>query len=349
MSSVDVIVPCYRYAHYLEQCVHSVLAQEGPAIRVLIIDDASPDHTAEVATALAQLDPRVTFRRHAVNQGHIKTFNEGLAWATADYQLLISADDYLLPGALERAVALMQSHPEVAFTFGKGLLLREDLESRVAPLTAVEGESHVIDGRSFIEFNAFCNIVMTPTAVIRTSVQKRLGGYRSELPHTADLELWLRLAACGSVGVVGAGQAVYRRHHNNMSLAYRLDGRLPDLEQRQTALDMFFRESAFTRPDLKPMQAPVRRALAREALSYAMEALDADSHQTARALESFAARVCPDIAGSASWWMVKCHRILGAKVWKFIKRCARGPRSARARAAHRKSPAWVLAATSGTN
>ena len=48
MSSVDVVVPCYNYARYLETCVSSVLDQEGVDVRVLIIDDASSDRSAEV-------------------------------------------------------------------------------------------------------------------------------------------------------------------------------------------------------------------------------------------------------------------------------------------------------------
>ena len=53
MSSVDVVVPCYRYGHYLRQCVQSVLDQSVRDVRVLILDDASPDDTEEVGRALA--------------------------------------------------------------------------------------------------------------------------------------------------------------------------------------------------------------------------------------------------------------------------------------------------------
>src|SRR6478735_3073425 len=111
-SGVDVIVPCYRYAHFLRECVESVLTNSSSKVkvRVLIIDDASPDNTAEVAEALVQKDSRITFVRHAVNRGHIATYNEGIEWIAAKYMLLLSADDYLLPGALARSIALMDTH-----------------------------------------------------------------------------------------------------------------------------------------------------------------------------------------------------------------------------------------------
>ena len=75
MSSVDVIVPCYRYAHFLRECVESVLLQSGPSVRVLIIDDASPDNTSEVASDLAKQDRRVAFLQHSVkgSTGHRRT------------------------------------------------------------------------------------------------------------------------------------------------------------------------------------------------------------------------------------------------------------------------------------
>src|ERR1700754_1523538 len=84
MSSVDIVVPCFRYAHFLRECVASVLSQSGPELRVLIIDDASPDNTEEIAKELVRSDSRVDYCKHTSNQGLIATANEGIGWARAD-------------------------------------------------------------------------------------------------------------------------------------------------------------------------------------------------------------------------------------------------------------------------
>ena len=118
MTSVDVIIPCFNYAHYLDDCVRSVLTQERVKVRVLIIDDASSDHTPKVASGLSAADPRVTFRRHEKNLGHIATYNEGIEWVSGKYYLLLSADDYLAHGALGRAAELMDGDPSIGFCHG---------------------------------------------------------------------------------------------------------------------------------------------------------------------------------------------------------------------------------------
>jgi glycosyltransferase involved in cell wall biosynthesis len=49
MSGIDVIIACYNWGRFLHGCVESVLARPGVDVRVLILDDASPDRTPEVA------------------------------------------------------------------------------------------------------------------------------------------------------------------------------------------------------------------------------------------------------------------------------------------------------------
>jgi glycosyltransferase involved in cell wall biosynthesis len=66
VSSVSVVIPCYNYGHFLAEAVRSVLDdQEGVDVRVLIIDDASPDGSAEVAR-LVDLRQRRPFVLSAV-------------------------------------------------------------------------------------------------------------------------------------------------------------------------------------------------------------------------------------------------------------------------------------------
>src|SRR5579859_2184051 len=118
---VSIVVPCYNYGHYVPGCVASILDQPGVDVEVILIDDASPDGSAEVVRRTAAADPRVRAICHETNKGHIATYNEGLFQVTGDYVALVSADDLLTPGALQRATALMQAHPSVGLVYGYAL------------------------------------------------------------------------------------------------------------------------------------------------------------------------------------------------------------------------------------
>ena len=47
--TVSFVVPCYKLAHFLPECVNSILGQTYGDLEVLIMDDSSPDNTPEVA------------------------------------------------------------------------------------------------------------------------------------------------------------------------------------------------------------------------------------------------------------------------------------------------------------
>ena len=54
-------------------------------------------------------------------------------------------------------------------------------------------------------------MISTPTAVVRTSVQQAIGGYRHDLPHTADVEMWMRFAVDPDIAYIRrVDQAFYR-------------------------------------------------------------------------------------------------------------------------------------------
>ena len=322
MSSVDIIVPCYRYGCYLRECVSSVLTQSVSTVRVLIINDASPDNTGEIAKELIRADSRVSYVEHASNKGHIYTYNEGIEWASADYLLLLSADDYLLPGALYRAIELMQNNPEVGLTFGNAIETTENGNSRQTDCIACERDIRIMNGREFISLSGPRNLVPTPTALVRTALQKKIGGYRSELPHAGDMELWFRFAAHASVGFVRSPQAVYRRHNGNMSLLYRVQRYLPDIEQRKAALDTFFANSAHKVSHPARLRCSMFDKLAIESIGLASAALNDGDLQLAEQLCEFGLRTSPKVKRSWAWVKFEGKRRIGVHKWHVLRPAA---------------------------
>lgn len=322
MSSVDVIVPCYRYGQFLRECVVSVLMQSIQNVRVLIINDDSPDNTAEIAAELLKEDSRISYIQHPTNKGHIYTYNEGIDWASADYLLLLSADDYLLPEALKRAVTLMDKRPRVGFVFGNSIVVNEQGKKNLTKSLECENGERILTGQEFITLSGPRNIVSTPTAVVRTELQKRVGGYRTELPHSGDMELWLRLAAHASVGFVEAPQAVYRRHAGNMSLSYAARYYLPDVEQKKAALDCFFETCTDVLPNPVRLRNRLLYLLALDAVGRANAAFNDGDLMLAEHIASFAVHTSPLVRRSRCWAKFAIKRKMGMKAWQAVRPAA---------------------------
>ena len=311
-ARIDVIIPAYNYGRYLPTCVESVFRQTVAA-RAVIIDDASTDDTPEVARVLAAADPRVTYVRHPRNLGHIATFNEGIGLASADYMLILSADDFVLPGALDRAVAVMDAHPDVVLAVGDWLEM--DPVGLEVPPVPPAGETEILTGQQFIERSGPRNLVATPTAVTRTAVQKRVGGYRGELTHAGDMEMWLRLAVHGSVAFIDAIQAVYRRHPQNMSLGYDIPA---DLEQRAAALRSFLPLYRAHFPDGDLMQRRLFRRMAEDSVAHAHLAFNIGCGDQCDRILAFAETLHPGIGHSVPARRLAIKRWLGPGVWSFL-------------------------------
>ncbi|MFE6846434.1 glycosyltransferase [Streptomyces sp. NPDC057686] len=323
MSTVSVVIPCYKYGHFLADCVKSVLdEQEGVDVRVLIIDDASPDDSADVARALAAADPRIEVLVHARNRGHIATYNEGLLeWADGDYVALLSADDRLVPGSLVRAAALLDAHPGAGFAYGRPLRFRHG-----GPLPAARTRSTgsvVYPGQWWLErrFREGTGCITSPEVVVRTSLQRKVGGYDPELPHAGDIEMWMRLAAQADVGYVrGADQAFYRVHGNNMSTT-DFGGQLDDLRQRLVAFDSVLDKCGGLLPDAGRLSDLARTRLARYALRRAYRAYDRGRTAVVpvEELEAFAAECLPGYTSLAEYRALRLRRRIGARAMPYLQ------------------------------
>src|ERR1700730_9103333 len=119
---VTFVLPCYKLAHLLSECVSSILDQTYTDFELLIMDDCSPDNTSEIAASFT--DPRVKYIRNPRNLGHLQNYNKGIAVARGKYVWLISADDTLRRRyALERYVQLLDKHPNVGYVFSPAVRL----------------------------------------------------------------------------------------------------------------------------------------------------------------------------------------------------------------------------------
>lgn len=137
LPSVAIIVPSYRHAAFLQDCLNSVYAQTYAPLELMVVDDASDDGTAELAEAL--LTPafrarfsRATVLRNPVNLGAHATINRGIAESRAPYLAILNSDDLYHPERIAQLMAaLRSSRSDLAFSLVD--VLRSDVPETPLP------------------------------------------------------------------------------------------------------------------------------------------------------------------------------------------------------------------------
>lgn len=108
---VSFIIPVYKVAGYIEQCVKSIISQSYKDIEVLLVDDGSPDECPAICDRLAEeYDSVKAF--HKSNGGLSDARNYGLQYATGDYVAFVDSDDYWdNDRCLEQLVSVFLEYP----------------------------------------------------------------------------------------------------------------------------------------------------------------------------------------------------------------------------------------------
>jgi glycosyltransferase involved in cell wall biosynthesis len=288
---VDVVIPSYNYARFLEDCIGSALQQEGVDLRVIVLDNASTDDSVAIARRIAAADPRVSLVARPQNIGLHRSLNDGIDRLTGDFAVFLCADDMLAPGALARAGSFLTANPSVALAFGRGELFSTEPPALRADQT--NGTWKIQSGTHFIR--RCCRFARMPflmsSVLVRTEPLRKAGTFRSEIFHTSDFELWLRVALHGDVAETTAVQGLTRIHGGNLQLEVRSahDWNL----ELEGMFDSFFQREGKTLPRADELARLARRSLGERAYWSAMAHAARGQFTVARDLAVYAARRAP--------------------------------------------------------
>jgi len=212
---VSFVIPCYNLAQFLPECVGSILAQSYADFEVLVIDDCSPDNTAEVA--LSFRDDRVRHVRNSSNLGHLANYNRGIALARGQYVWLISPDDRLRrPYILERYVRVMESHPEVGYACCPAVGLNGSTETEIE--NSIVNHDAIFRGKKFLRILLTRgNCVIAASGMVRRECYERLGAFPLDLPYAGDWFLWCLFALHYDIAYFAEPMVNYRHHELSMT------------------------------------------------------------------------------------------------------------------------------------
>ncbi|MFP4446418.1 MAG: glycosyltransferase family 2 protein [Desulfosudaceae bacterium] len=211
--AISVIIPTYNRAVLVTEAVGSALAQEGPDVEVIVVDDGSTDDTGRVLDAFGSRIIRVT----QPNLGVSAARNAGADRASGSHLAFLDADDLWLPGKLARQAAFFQAHPGARICQTEEAWLKNG--RRINP-----GKKHrKPSGMIFIPSLALC--LVSPSAVmIERQFFQQMGGFDESLPACEDYDLWLRISCRYPIHLIPEALVIKRGGHaDQLSAAPGLD------------------------------------------------------------------------------------------------------------------------------
>lgn len=220
---VSFVVPCYKLAHLLAECINSILAQTYQDFEIIIMDNCSPDNTPEVARSF--YDPRVKHIRNEVNLGHVRNFNKGITMSRGKYVWLISADDWLRsPDVLGRYVNLMERNPGVGYVFCRAVEVQGSKELGLAQWTSCGEKDRIWNGRSFLMRLIRRNFIVMSSTMVRKECFDKVGLFPLDMPYACDWYLWCVLALNYQVAYLPEPMVFVRIHEESLTTAFNREG-----------------------------------------------------------------------------------------------------------------------------
>jgi glycosyltransferase involved in cell wall biosynthesis len=291
--AISVVIPTYNRADLLGEAIDSVLAQNWPALEVVVVDDGSVDRTPEVLGAYG--DQVRVIRQE--NAGESSARNAGIRAARHELIGLLDSDNRWLRGKLERQMGLFEEDLPPDFTF-TGYTRFGDVPHADVLLEDWEATQ----GQALEQLLAGCRI-NTSTVIATRSSLIAAGLFDETLRCAEDYDLWLRMALQGSrIAYLPEALTEYRIHGEALSA----DATLVNTSTEQV-LERLFDTGAF--PDR--FQRQRRYYLARSYLNSACFYLEVANGDAAMDAITRAARTRP--ASIRPGWL---------RIWARAKRMA---------------------------
>lgn len=218
--AVDVVIPCYNAARFLRAAIDSVLQQDVPGLRILLVDDGSTDASADIAWSYG---PVVQVQQQP-NCGIAAARNAGIRLTRAPWLAFLDADDLWTQDSLRVRLEAFARAPETDLAFGQ-LEQFHSPEMDAAARAKLPIESSPADAR------------FAGTLLARRDAFLRAGYFNTTL-KVGEMIDWISRADAAGLLTCQVDRVVMRRrvHGDNTTLRQAVD-RSAYLRALKVALD----------------------------------------------------------------------------------------------------------------
>jgi glycosyltransferase involved in cell wall biosynthesis len=207
---VTVVIPHYNGGQFIKEAIRSVESQTFPDWEIVIVDDGSSEEHWRHLNALENWRIRILNHSH---DGAGAATQRGIDAARGIYVAFLDQDDVWLPSKLQRAVSMLDAHPEIDLAFS-GYRMINQVGHSLGPV-------HLPPRVRFCFRDLFVDYCIGPTAtcVVRLSAALNAGPIDCSLKFYYDLDFFLRISRLRSDNVAATLEPLtkYRRYPGQLS------------------------------------------------------------------------------------------------------------------------------------
>lgn len=203
---ISIIIPTFNRASTLKASLMSVLSQTYSDIEVIVVDDASTDHTTAILSDID--DVRLKIIRLPQNSGAPNARNIGIKNASGEYLAFHDSDDVWLPHKLEEQIEFLGKGFRAVFC---PYLRVQHHEVSIIP-DLLRDQTIVLDDL------LAASLVGTPTLVVeRNLIEKNRLLFDNKLPRFQDWDFVIKISRFANIGYQAKPLVVVNVSDNSIS------------------------------------------------------------------------------------------------------------------------------------
>lgn len=229
LPTITVVTPSYNQAAFLDATLQSVLNQQYPALRYIVMDGGSTDGSVDI---IRQYADKLTHWISQPDAGQSDAIIKGFETASpveGEIMTWLNSDDVLLPDALRTVGEIFVRYPHIQWLTGQPANMDVEGQLRLSRLKV--GRFQGLIRRGWYHGRGL-GFIRQEGTFWRRSLWQQVGGLNPNLHYAMDFDLWRRFAAYTQLVTVDQHLAAFRSQ--------------PD--QKTAAIDRYYREAGIALP-----------------------------------------------------------------------------------------------------
>lgn len=182
MSTIAVIIPCYKDSKTLERAILSINQQTFKVTEIIVVNDCSPE--TEIIDNIILKFPDIIYIKNNKNIGLAGSRNVGINISKSEIICLLDADDELHPQKIEIQYKLLKPNNAVS-------CYTENIINKKNDIKYFKGFNYKVI--KSVNQNILRNNIVGASIMIYRKLIIDVGLYDVSLKSCEDFDLWIRL------------------------------------------------------------------------------------------------------------------------------------------------------------